>query len=926
MSLAAEPVTLLDMFNAIEEPMVELPDELVPFLENVFQYTDLPVGERLYTARSPGYDQPGQASPVDMVFIKTNRVGNASLKAAVLDVRIGFDASGLTLIGESIPKGAFVFPALRIVYVSRPINVDEVQQLNTVLRGYGATETMFPIPNIATEHAWPEKFTAVLSWWVNGGELPALAISLVPKDPKPPKPPEPDKDIRVPGLPVSFGPVEIAAVRRVRDKQGLRIFLVGEFRVSGFTFQLDGLGIVIPLKGGFIPQPQLMGAGLDITRVSPPMQIMAALRWAGARDDMLAGGLVGLVKVTTPAVEVLGAGGFFRATEKFNSVFLYVEALLAGGRSLFGPPPFTVTGLSAGFGINSTIKPPAASQLPVFPLVSRLDKAPATPEDPTPEPPTPMKMLDDLAGKTGWIRPEDGSYWAAIGVQFTSFRFIETKALALVEFGNRLNLMLLGRTSITFPKNADVGGRVHARLNIDLRLAYLSDQHLISLDVAVAPGSFFFDPACELTGGIALCVWTGGDRGGDFVISIGGYHPQFARPDYYPTPTRLGFRWNPCSRVVIQAQGYTALTPGAIMFGGALAARYEKGLLSAWFTAHLDALIQWKPFYLDIAMGISIGVAFTIKVIVKIRVSIEVGIDLQLWTPPLGGHVSVKVWFISFGFDFGSARKGAPPVPWSEFRMQLPSPIRAKPEKGLLLDVDESESEARSAAKEPLLVSSDGFAFSTEAAVPASVIRLNGEVFATADEKVNIRPMGKAGLTSEHIVTIDLDDLEFTPDPEIWKLKVIHRDLPQAMWGKPVTKPSPTEPGLEPGLFTGLHVEVPGPDLSPGLGPVTSAALDIEPQDDGYTPLRDAAAKGPAPLPDPNSVRKIVDTLATSTTAIRRSAVYDALTRLGAAPEKDTDGELTEYARLVGRIMVDPPLTTTAAQSGDTLSVPIAAR
>ncbi|MET7300420.1 DUF6603 domain-containing protein [Embleya sp. NPDC005575] len=910
MSPATEQVTLLDMFNAIDQPMVELPDELVPYLENVVEHTDLPLGEKLYTARSPGYDQPGEASPVDLLFVKTNRVGNASLSAAVLDIRIGFDASGLSLVGESIPKGAFVFPTVRVVYMSRAIVVDEVNELNAVLRGYGITEPMFPLPNVMTAHAWPQKFTAVLSWWVNGGELPGLSISLDKE--KKDKPDSPDKDIRVPGLPVGFGPVEIAAVRRAYDKKkGLRIFLVGEFRLSGFTFQLDGLGIVVPLKGGFVPKPELMGAALDITRPKPPMQIMAAMRWAGGRDPEIAGGLVGLVRVTTPAVEVLGAGGFFRATEGFNSVFLYVEALLAGGRSLFGPPPFTVTGLSAGFGINSSIRPPTAAQLPAFPLVSRLDKAPPTPEDPEPDPPTPMNMLDNLAGKAGWVRPEDGSYWAAIGVQFTSFRFIETKALALVEFGNRLNLMLLGRTSVTFPRNADVGGRVHARLNIDLRLAYLSDEHLISLDVAVAPGSFFFDPACELTGGIALCVWTGGRRAGDFVISIGGYHPQFARPAYYPTPARLGFRWNPCSRVVIQAQGYTALTPGAIMFGGALAARYEKGLLSAWFTAHLDALIQWKPFYLDIAMGVSIGVAFTIKVwFVKVRVSIEVGINLQLWTPPLGGHVTVKVWFISFGFDFGSSRKGAPPVPWSEFQMQLPSPIRAKPEKGLLLDVDESESEAREAAKEPLLVSSDGFAFSTEAALPASVIRLNGKVFATAREKVDIRPMRKTGLTSEHIVTLGLDGEEFTPDPKLWKLGVIRRDLPRALWGKPVIKPSPDEPGLEPGLFTGLRVEVPGPDLSPGLGPVTSAALGVEPQAEGYTPLRQADAQGPTPIDNPDSVGLIVDTLAA--TATRRSAVFDALTRLGAAPGKDTDGALTDYARLVGRSMTDAPLTTAA--------------
>ncbi|MEV4439914.1 DUF6603 domain-containing protein [Streptomyces sp. NPDC049577] len=916
-----ERITLLQMLEEMDLRGLELPEELVPFLENVHRHEGLPGRDKLITAQFPGYaDQPGGPNPVDAVFVSTTRLGPETLKAFVLSVRVGFDGSTLPLVGEGIPEGAITFPLLRVLYVSRPLDAGDTDRLTALLDEYGLPERVFPRPNAMSDNVWAKGVTGVLTWKVNGGEMPALAVRLDKKKKETgDKPPTPDKEIRVPGLPVSYGPLEIAALMRGTDKKNIRIYLVGELRIAGSVFALDGLGLVIPMKLGKVPQPQLAGASLALRRSKPPMAIDAALRWAGGKDGEIAGGLLGLVRVSTPMVEVMGAGGFARAAAGYSTVFLYVEALLAGGRSLFGPPPFTVTGLSGGFGLNSRVIPPSVTQLPEFPLIGRLNDAPATPGAPTPKPPEPMEMLDRLAGRTGWVRPEEGSYWAAVGVRFTSFRFIETQALALIEFGNRFNLMLLGRTSISLPKNAAPGVKEHARLNIDLRLAFLSEQHLLALDVAVGAGSYIFDPACRLTGGLALYVWTGGDNAGDFVISLGGYHPQFPVPAHYPVPARLGLEWNPCGRVTVRATGYTALTPGAVMFGGALAARYEKGLLSAWFTAHLDALIQWKPFYLDIALGISIGVAFTIKVwFVKVRVSIEVGIDLQLWTPPMGGRVTVKVWFVSFSFDFGSSRKGAPPVPWSEFQTQLPAPVRTNPEKGLLLDVDPSESEARSATGAPLLVSPDGFAFSTESALPASEVRINNKVYATA-EPIDIRPMRKQGITSRHLVRVQKrrDGVfhDFDAVQNGWTVAVRHRSLPRSLWGRPLADPAAAagEEGLVPGLITGLHFEVTKPELVAGLGPVSSRSLRFEPLPTGATPLRNADVAGPAPRTATDTIRVITTTLAEPETVRRRDAVFAALGRLGVEPAKDADSPLAAYADLAGRTMTSVPLVTDAA-------------
>ena len=115
------------------------------------------------------------------------------------------------------------------------------------------------------------------------------------------------------------------------------------------------------------------------------------------------------------------------------------------------------------------------------------------------------------------------------------------------------------------------------------------------------------------------------------------------------------------------------------MIGWAVAAVYESkhgGIaVRAWFAVHLDALVQWKPFYADLAIGLSIGVSASVKVaFIRVKVSVEVGVELQLWLPPVGGRAKVKVWFVSFSFGFGADRQGAPPVPWADFQIQLPDP------------------------------------------------------------------------------------------------------------------------------------------------------------------------------------------------------------------------------------------------------------
>ncbi|MBT2481056.1 DUF6603 domain-containing protein [Streptomyces sp. ISL-94] len=415
-----------------------------------------------------------------------------------------------------------------------------------------------------------------------------------------------------------------------------------------------------------------------------------------------------------------------------------------------------------------------------------------------------------------------------------------------------------------------------------------------------------------------MYAWTGGAKAGDFVVSLGGYHPAYNAPVHYPRPQRLGFVWSPASDITVRAEAYAAVTPAALMFGGRLAAVYDKGILSAWFTAHLDVLVQWKPFSMDVSLGISIGVAATVKVaFIKVRISVEVGVDLHLWLPPFGGRATVKLWFISFSFGFGSSRDHSPSVDWPEFRTQIPAPVRVTPNEGLLADVDEAEAAVRAAAKDPVLVSCAGFSFTTEAGIPASHIYVNDVLWKESEHGlIDIRPMRRTGVRSEHRVAITKDGTPFDPAAHFWTLAEVTAAVAPGLWGEPLAKPGDALKGehLFEGRFTGLKVTLPAPDYGTDTGTVTSDALAYEGLPDGDMPLRDPAPDGPQPALDPDSIALIERTVADPAVAEQRGSVLDALARFGAGVGADADSPLTGYAGLAGRSLTTPPLTTTATR------------
>ncbi|MFF7636450.1 DUF6603 domain-containing protein [Kitasatospora sp. NPDC008050] len=698
--------------------------------------------------------------------------------------------------------------------------------------------------------------------------------------------------------------------------------------VGPLTIELLGLGLGVDKD--WTVRPVLRGASLALERPGPPKTVIsgAFTELDLGPDYELAFGAAGRIELMDLAVLQL-TGSWAKHKDGWDSIFAYAEYVsgkhLING--LFSIGPVVFTGIVLGFGINSTVRIPTTGELGSFPLIKRLGEDGGTKK-------TPAQALNELVGAGGWVTPARGQYWVAGGMQFTVYRFIQARALALVEWGEAgWKVMLAGSTTLLLPpklptsSDALAGAPLAANMlclgKVIVDFVYVYDSALgrFSMDTVIAKGSYILDPEAQLTGGISLYVWgkdlPGGIKKG-FVLSAGGYHPQFKPPAHYPKPPRIGWLWER-GPVSIKGQAYAALTDGAFMIGGALAAVYDNGHginLRAWFTAHVDALVQWKPFYADIAFGLSIGVAATVKVLfVRVRVSLEVSVGLQLWLPPIGGRAKIKVWFISFTIGFGADRKGAPPVPWEDFQLQLPAPSRTALKQGCELpDVTKDESEARSEADLPELVRIDGFTVSVESALPASMITLNDVLFeGSKDATIDIRPMRLTGVICEQIVEI-LDQWGDMYDwrAEEWTVTPIIEGMPQALWGAPLANPDQAlkQPGMVDDCLTGLTIVVPGPTKQLGVGNVPSKALDVEGLPSSRMPLRERDVAGESPVFDEGSVGVITSTLVA--TAAKRTRLHEALAGLGVAP--GSDGSLIQSEKKAGRTLTDPPLLTAAAR------------
>ncbi|MYV38811.1 hypothetical protein GT030_07985 [Streptomyces sp. SID1328] len=704
-------------------------------------------------------------------------------------------------------------------------------------------------------------------------------------------------------LPVPRAAVEPAGVRRVGIRRvthalatadGFVVLapgaLAGRRSTAGFSF--GGLADEVTLRG-FIDFGNLAdGKSKAVTYDKPPLFISGGLaaRKAAPPYTLAVGGVL-LVDTGTLTGSAIAAA--YAPSQSARPSFFAFGALTADKG--IGPPPFQVRGIAGGMGWRSNLRLPDGPQdVPEFPFIQALDdpRSIGAKPDGTADP---LQVLDTLiGGERPWITPARGSddpLWIAAGMAFTIAERLDGRAMLALQTGADLTFALLGVAGMSFPK--EPGKRRYAGIEIGLEALLKPKAGELSLSAALTANSFVLDPNCRLRGGVAFKTWFGSNPNkGDFVVTVGGYHPNYRRPDHYPVVPRLGFDWDLSGAVTVSGEAYLALTPAAVMAGGMLDVRFHSGALRAWLTASVDALIQWRPFYFDVGMRVSVGVQASIKIwFIRITITVEVGVSLSLWGPPTGGKAKIHLWFISFTIGFGKDRDlDSNALAWSDFRTMLPPPdtaVRVLPGAGLLADrpqAADGQSHSSSGDGQAWQVSTAGFTFSTDSAVPVSELYLtpSGGSPAETGGTLNIRPMRRTDLSSTQRVSLVRESQQV--NLAAWARTRSTAAVPQALWGtgQGDTLPAPGQQVI-PAQLTGVTLTSPGPDYGNDTGYITEEAFAFDPiAPDGTQPLDPAAQPvGPAPLRPRGVIATIVRSVVAPEQTARRAELVQALAGLG---------------------------------------------
>ena len=559
----------------------------------------------------------------------------------------------------------------------------------------------------------------------------------------------------------TIGPLSIRRVGLGFLSPRIAIKLDAGLQLSCLNFTLEGLGLSYPIDQ-FSTDPEkiwehlrfnLDGASLCFTQ--GPLTISGGL--LKASDDPLQ--LDGTLLVKTPLFTISAIASY--ANLNGTPSFFMFAALI---KELGGPSFFFITGLAFGFGVNRTLKLPALNDVQNFPLIRAA----------TDENYLGTKLdLRAISQKLGqYISPSVGNYWIAAGIKFSSFGQIDSFVLLSVSFGTRLEFGLLGLSKIQIPKLLPGSSSnvlpviVYAEMAI--RAVVAPDTGLLCFEARLTENSYLLRKDFKLRGGFAFYSWFAGEHEGDFVVSIGGYHNKFKAPAHYPRPDLVEFCCKIGDTVTIQGDCYFALCPSAIMAGGRLSFVFQTAQVRAWFIAYAHFLVQWKPVYYDISIGVSVGVALHLEIgLIRINLAIELSASLDLYGPPLGGKATLSLYVITITVAFGEVKSLPTPLVWESSDKEksfakafLPNPEvnRITISEGLLKSFEDQP------VKLPPLVNPHQLVLNCRTLVPATEIRYNGRVFSRdaaepADRvpqpKVNgkptelgIRPMNKSSLYS----------------------------------------------------------------------------------------------------------------------------------------------------------------------------------
>ena len=548
------------------------------------------------------------------------------------------------------------------------------------------------------------------------------------------------------------------------------------FQRIGVTYQKGAVGFLLDASLSASPiGMELLGIGMGFELEKPSnvrfflsgMGVSYTSRTLVVNGEFTANGDAGY----DGALLVKMAGISLYAVGSYQAKSLFAYALLTG--KIGGPPAFTVTGIAGGFGYNRSLRLPAVEDVGQFPMiraaVGGLDKS---------------AMITELER---YVTVAYGTNFLAAGVKFNSFQMIDSFVLCTVSFGNRLEIGLLGLSEISVPANTGAAPIAYAQLA--LKAVCVPDEGIVSVMAELTRESYILSKACHLTGGFAFYLWFGGSHKGDFVITLGGYHPAYRKPEHYPSVPRLGFRWCVTPELTFSGELYFALTPRCLMAGGALDAVYQSGDLRAWFSARVDFLLGWKPFYYEASLYIGLGASYRLFLLFGyVTISAELSADLHIWGPDFSGEARITWFIISFTIRFGHSKNEKKYLVWDEFEKSflvsgnrnLSADAGLAPQERKIHAVSYTAGLLRQSETEGVFVDPEALRICVRSQVPVTELKVNGKNQEVPPTPLGVLPMGENKRLKSSCKVSVTDSAGRQQD---MRSACVRENVPTAMWG-----------------------------------------------------------------------------------------------------------------------------------------------
>jgi len=736
---------------------------------------------------------------VDEIVLAHDRDAGGSRSIIALALSGSIDLSGLPLVGAKVADSLRL--AFEPIVVSADYSAEQVQALVPLL-GSGPIE--IPAAGVEAGVHLQTRLDAGQQTWRLG--LPITTDAGwnlkpgVPPGTGPTPPSSAADDTRWFTISRTFGPVHIDRVGLSLHGGDLTASLDGRLTLGPLSLELLALSATASLDD-LVPRFSLHGLSLDYR--AGDLEIGGAflhqrLIRGGVTEDVYAGKVV--LKTSSFALSALGE---YAEHEGHPSLFVY--AVL--NKPLGGPTFFFVTGLAAGLGYNREMVLPAVDRVADFSLI----------QEATGAVPVAGSLRDELTRLGDAVPPRTGAMFLAAGVKFNSFKIIDSFVLLAVNLGPRLEIDLLGISRAVIPPPA-AGQEVPPLAVVELAISarFLPDEGSLVVLGQLTPASFLLSPNCRLHGGFAFAAWFGPDHAGDFVVTLGGYHPHYVPEPHYPNPPRLGFDWPVDEHLTLAGDAYFALTPSAFMAGGHLSADWHQGSLKAWFRAGLDLLLAWKPYHYEASLSVTIGGSYTFEFVGTHHISVSVSARLEIWGPPFAGLATIDLGITSVTATFGTGRRAEPAaLSWTDFSGSfLPEPqevCRIAVVDGLLRTL-------RVGATEYAIVEPSALRLTVQSQVP-----LNDP----GNARVGVGPMGIAATGFSSSVTIHVRHAGGTSVEADFRLTPIRRAVPAALWGRSGA-PRADDASLVHDVTVGFEVTPAQPPEATASAPLDPAALTYD--------------------------------------------------------------------------------------------------